>query len=276
MNRAVEASQGATPQSGSAGPLPPALFWLEKGYPSTLIFDAYGSEAERTQKREAVSAEGTQEVRAIDILEEILPSTRRASAQRQVQAPRDATQEVDALDVLEEAPVAAPDDVQAPPPPPPKSSRAPVPAIYAPVLAHLAAPPPPPPAPEALHASHPMVIVTTPEPAASSSSELHRAGALATAEWERRRRVGHWLVGGALLVASAVVLSAAAVHTFAGELGDASLRTPRTEDGRRNGRTALLLTAQPVVTAPAPVVAAQPPIPTVSIDALPPARRGRR
>jgi hypothetical protein len=269
MNRALEA-RPANPH----GQLPNALFWLERGYPSTLIFDAYGNDAEKTRRRDAVSADGTQEIRAVDILEEVIPTTHRSFAMPQV-ALRDPTQEVDAIDVLDEEPVQIAPNMQVPPPPKPALSA----AIYTPALAPTIAPVVLATAvPEHVQSSEPVVLVASVDPSTVSSSELPRVTTLAasaTGDWQQRRRFGHWLAGGSLLAASAIVLFATAVHAFAGEMGESSVRSPRSEDGTRHGRTTLLLTAHPAV-APSAPAAAQPPIPTVSIDTLPPARRGRR
>jgi hypothetical protein len=271
MNRLVDANAAA---------LPNTLFWLERGYPSTLIFDPYEADADRTQQRRV--AEGTQEVRAVDVLEEqLVPDTMRSPVLARV----DATQEIEPVDVLEVSSVAAPAEVEpvshavgfAPPPAPPPRSEAQVAAIFTPARQEHAPPTHEPPTHEP-PTHEPMVIVALAEaPLARDSEPRREVAPLSTAEWQRRRRTGHWLAGAALLAASGVILLASALHAFAGEPGEA-LRSARSEADVRTGRTTLLLVAPPAAS-PAragAVTAPQAAIPTVSFDALPVARRGRR
>ena len=158
MNRVVEAT---------ASPIPNALFWLEKGYPSTLIFDPYGVNADQTQKRQvAAAAEGTQEIRPADILEESIPTTRRSPVLELV----DATQEIEATDVLE-VEAAAPNlglhaRGYAPPPAPPV--QAPWTGAAAPIFAAARGETPAPipsmtPTPVPPAAGEPLVIVALAE-----------------------------------------------------------------------------------------------------------------
>jgi hypothetical protein len=260
MNRSVVASTNT--------PLPAPLFWLEKGYPATLIFDPYAeknADADRTQKRSVASADGTQEISPGDI-EEIIPLARPREAKQQS---ANATQEVRAQDILEEELQVEHAPMPALPPSPPRPEPSvivtPTPAAFVlPVHAPAMAPIPMPPSSVA-----PMTL--EPRPArADATNERERVTTLATAEWERRRRVGHWLVGGALVVASAVVLAASAVHAFVSEPTDISVFSrpaARVEDQSRNAKL-----VAPITTAQA----AQTGIQTVSIDSLPAARRVHR
>lgn len=269
MNRSVVASTNT--------PLPAPLFWLEKGYPSTLIFDPYAekkadpyadknADADRTQKRVAASADGTQEIAPGDI-EEVIPLARPREAKAHS---ANATQEIRAQDILEEelSVEHAPMPALPPPPPPPEPSVivTPTPAAFVlPVHAPAMAPIPMPPS---------SVAPVTLEPRyarADATNERQRVTTLATAEWERRRRLGHWLVGGALVVASAVVLAASAVHAFASEPTDISVFSrpaARLEDPSRTQKAVAPMTTT--------AQAAQAGIQTVSIDSLPAARHGRR